>query len=70
MKDDSVYSTAKMGVSVMDEEEDKLVMVVKFKSMMTKIMEEENTTVLYPYSTTSGGSQLPCPQVRTFNDAL
>ena len=38
--------------SVMDETNAKISIVMKFKALIGKIMEEENATVLYPYSAT------------------
>ena len=37
----------------MDEPDAKAATVAKFKELISKIMEEENTTVIYPYSTSS-----------------
>ena len=42
--------------SIMEESEAKTATVTKFKELIGKIMEEENTTVLYPYSSSSSAA--------------
>ena len=46
----------------MEEPENTLGMVEKFRQLFTKIKEEESSAILYPYSTSS--SAVPIPDIR------